>query len=148
MLLGLVWGGRQYAWSSAYVVAALAACGSSSTKPSKLSLSISEQGKAASFKAPKSAKGGLVDVTIKNSGKAPHGVQFVQYTGNHTVADALKQIASQSNKIPPWIKGNGASQRCLAATREARPSTCRRATTFSLTPPTWLGAPVLPRPRQ
>jgi hypothetical protein len=111
-------------------------------------LSISEQGKAASFKAPKSAKGGLVDVTIKNSGKAPHGVQFVQYTGNHTVADALKQIASQSNKIPPWIKGNGASQRCLAATREARPSTCRRATTFSLTPPTWLGAPVLPRPRQ
>jgi hypothetical protein len=92
---------------AAVVVAALAACGSSSSKPSKLSLSISEQGKAASFKAPKSAKGGLVDLTFKNSGKAPHGVQFVQYTGNHTAADVLKQIGSSSNKIPSWLKGNG-----------------------------------------
>jgi hypothetical protein len=88
-------------------VAALAACGSSSTKPSKLSLSISEQGKAASFKAPKSAKGGLVDVSFKNNGKAPHGVLFVQYTGNHTVADALKEIGSNSNKVPSWLKANG-----------------------------------------
>ncbi|MEK6251753.1 MAG: hypothetical protein AABM43_07385 [Actinomycetota bacterium] len=70
-------------------------------------MSISEQGKAASFKAPKSAKGGLVDVTIRNSGKTPHGVQFVQYTGNHTAADVLKQIGSGSNKVPSWIKGNG-----------------------------------------
>jgi hypothetical protein len=89
------------------VVAALAACGSSSTEPSKLSLSISEQGKAASFKAPKSAKGGLVDVSFKNNGKAPHGVLFVQYTGNHTVADALKEIGSNSNKVPSWLKANG-----------------------------------------
>jgi hypothetical protein len=89
------------------VVAALAACGSSSTEPSKLSLSISEQGKAASFKTPKSAKGGLVDVSFKNNGKAPHGVLFVQYTGNHTVADALKEIGSNSNKVPSWLKANG-----------------------------------------
>jgi hypothetical protein len=88
-------------------VAALAACGSSSTKPSKLSLSISEQGKAASFQAPKSAKGGLVDVSFKNNGKAPHGVQFVQYTGGHTAADVLKAIGSNSNKTPSWIRGLG-----------------------------------------
>jgi hypothetical protein len=86
---------------------ALAACGSSSTKPSKLSLSISEKGKAASFTVPKSAKGGLVDVSIRNDGKAPHGVQFVQYTGNHTQADALKQIGSNSNKVPTWLKAQG-----------------------------------------
>ena len=92
---------------AATVVAALAACGSSSTKPSKLSLSISEQGKKASFTAPKSAKGGLVDVTFKNSGKAPHGVQFVQYTGGHTAADVFKQIGAGSNKTPSWIKGLG-----------------------------------------
>ena len=89
------------------VVAALAACGSSSTEPSKLSLSISEQGKAASFKTPKSAKGGLVDVSFKNNGKAPHGVLFVQYTGNHTVADALKELGSNSSKVPSWLKANG-----------------------------------------
>jgi hypothetical protein len=86
---------------------ALAACGSSSTKPTSLSLSISEKGKTASFTAPKSAKGGLVDVTFKNDGKAPHGVQFIQYTGNHTAADVIKQLASGSNKTPDWLKGQG-----------------------------------------
>jgi len=92
---------------AAFAVAALAACGSSSTKPSKLSLSISEQGKVASFKAPKSAKGGLVDVSFTNNGKAPHGVQFVQATGGHTAADVLKAIGSNSNKTPSWIRGQG-----------------------------------------
>jgi hypothetical protein len=86
---------------------ALAACGSSSTKPTSLSLSISEKGKTASFQVPKSAKGGLVDVTFRNNGKAPHGVQFVQYTGNHTAADVIKEIGSGSNKTPAWIKGQG-----------------------------------------
>jgi len=92
---------------AAAAVAALAACGSSSTKPSKLSLSISEQGKAASFKVPKSTKGGLVDLSFQNNGKAPHGLQFVQYTAGHTAADVLKTVASGSNKTPSWIKGNG-----------------------------------------
>jgi hypothetical protein len=86
---------------------ALAACGSSSTKPSKLSLSISEKGKAASFTVPKSAKGGLVDVALKNNGKAPHGVEFIQYTGNHTMADVLKQLGGNTNKIPSWVKLSG-----------------------------------------
>jgi hypothetical protein len=87
---------------------ALAGCGgSSSTKATNLSLSISEQGKSASFKVPKSAKGGLVDVSFKNNGKAPHGVQFIQYTGNHTYADVQKQLGSNSNKVPSWLKAPG-----------------------------------------
>jgi hypothetical protein len=86
---------------------AVAGCGSSSTKASNLSLSISEQGKSASFKVPKSAKGGLVDVSFKNNGKAPHGVQFIQYTGNHTSDDVLKQLGTNSPKTPDWIRGLG-----------------------------------------
>jgi len=86
---------------------ALAGCGSSSTKPTALNLSISEKGKSAAFTAPKSTKGGLVAVSFKNDGKSPHGVQFVQYTGDHTASDVLKQIASNTNKIPNWIKGQG-----------------------------------------
>jgi hypothetical protein len=86
---------------------ALAGCGSSSTEPSKLSLSISEQGKKASFTAPKSTKGGLVDLSFKNNGKAPHGVQLVQYTGDHTYAEVLKQLGSGSDKTPEWIRGQG-----------------------------------------
>jgi hypothetical protein len=86
---------------------ALVGCGSSSTKATKLSISLSEQGKKASFQAPKSAKGGLVEVSFKNLGKDPHGVQFIQYTGNHTAADVLKEVAAGSNKTPDWIKGQG-----------------------------------------
>ena len=85
-------------------VFALAACGSSSTKPTKVAVSISEQGKAASLKVPKSFKGGLVEIDFKNDGKAPHGVQLIQYTGSHTSADVEKQLGSSGNKIPSWIR--------------------------------------------
>lgn len=81
-----------------------AGCGGGSDTPTKLSLSISEQGKTAAFKGPSSAEGGLVAVRLANKGKAPHGVQFIQYSGDHTVADVKKQLGSNSNKIPSWIK--------------------------------------------
>jgi hypothetical protein len=92
------------------VVAGLlvAGCGSSkSSSPTPLNMSIAEKGKAASFTAPASAKGGLVTVKLTNSGKAPHGVQFIQYTGGHTMADVLQQLGGKSNAIPPWAKLEG-----------------------------------------
>jgi hypothetical protein len=89
--------------------ALIAGCGGSSNpKPTKLSLSISEQGKAATFQAPKTASGGLTEVSLANKGKAPHGVQFIQYTGNHTAADVQQQLGnSSSNVIPEWVKLQG-----------------------------------------
>jgi hypothetical protein len=82
----------------------VAGCGSSDkSSPTALNLSISEQGKAASFTAPASAKNGLVDVKLTNNGKAPHGVQFIQYADGHTMDDVLKQLGSNSNAIPDWI---------------------------------------------
>jgi hypothetical protein len=88
--------------------AVVAGCGGSSNpKPTALNLSISEQGKTASFQAPKTTKGGLVDVTLANKGQAPHGVQFIQYTSGHTAADVQKQLGSNSNKVPDWLKAEG-----------------------------------------
>jgi plastocyanin len=88
--------------------AAIAGCGgSSSTNPTTLSLKISEQGKAASFQAPKSAKGGLVKVELANQGKAPHGVQFIQYASGHSMNEVLQQLGGNSNVIPPWAKLEG-----------------------------------------
>jgi hypothetical protein len=86
---------------------ALAGCGGGGTEATKLPISISEQGKKASFTAPKSTKGGLVDLTFTNKGKAPHGVQFVQYTGDHTAQDALQAVGSNSPKTPEWLRGEG-----------------------------------------
>jgi plastocyanin len=98
-------------WLAAAAVTAAAyaaiGCGSSSTEPTKVSMSISEQGQAATLKAPKSFKGGLVEIDFKNDGKAPHGVQLLQYKGDHTSDDALKQLGSNSNKIPEWLRALG-----------------------------------------
>jgi hypothetical protein len=94
--------------AAAIGAAAVAGCGGSSNpKPTALNLSISEQGKSASFQAPKTTKGGLVEVTLANKGKAPHGVQFVRYTGDHTVADAQKQLNSNANTVPDWLRAEG-----------------------------------------
>ncbi len=76
----------------------------SSNSPATLSMKISEKGQKASYQVPKSAPGGLVAVNLTNQGKAPHGVQFIQYTGGHSQDDVLKQLGSNSNKIPSWIK--------------------------------------------
>jgi hypothetical protein len=81
----------------------VAGCGGGGNDtPSSLSVSIS--GKTATFDAPSSAEAGLVTVQLKNKGELPHGLQFIQYTGDHTVADVKKQLASNSNAIPDWIK--------------------------------------------
>src|SRR4029079_9638998 len=80
---------------------------STTSAPATLSLKISEKGQTASYQAPKSTAGGLVTVNLANQGKAPLGVEFIQYTGGHSEADVLKQLGGNSNKIPTWIKLQG-----------------------------------------
>jgi hypothetical protein len=100
-----VWGAAPIAIG---VAAVIAGCGGGGkTEATKLSLSISEQGKNSSFQAPKTSKGGLVDVTLANKGKAPHGLQFIQYTEGHTAADVQKQLQANTNKVPDWLKAQG-----------------------------------------
>lgn len=109
-------------WLTAALLAlaalALAACGSSnksssssssssSAGPTTLSVSISEQGKAAKYTAPTSVKGGLVKLTLANNGKRPHGAQLVSLSGGHSAQEALKVIGSNSNKTPSWIRAEG-----------------------------------------
>src|SRR5436305_5045151 len=89
----------------------LGACGSSKSSSSSassassgrtLSLTISESGGKTQFTAPSTLQGGLVTVTLKNQGKAPHNAQLVLVRGNHTVADVLKQLTGNSAKTPSW----------------------------------------------
>src|SRR5690242_1794992 len=90
--------------------AAIAGCGGSdngSSNPTTLSLKIGENGKSVACQAPKTAKGGLVKVELANQGKAPHGVQFIQYANGHSQGEVLKLLGSNSNVIPPWVKLEG-----------------------------------------
>ncbi len=94
--------------AGATAMALIAGCGSSGDdSAATLSLKIGEEGKKASFQVPNSSEGGLVEVTLKNQGKAPHGVQFIQYTDGHSEEDVLKELGSNSEKIPAWIKLQG-----------------------------------------
>ena len=91
------------------VIGVLAGCGSSggSDEASVLKVGISEKGKAAKFSLPGTAESGLVEVKLTNTGKVPHGIQFVRYTGNHNEQDVLKEVASESRKTPDWILAEG-----------------------------------------
>jgi hypothetical protein len=81
--------------------------GGGNDSPTALKIGVSEKGKATSFEVPKSAEGGLVEVKLTNEGKAPHGVQFVRYEGDHTAQDALKVLGGESKKTPEWVRGEG-----------------------------------------
>jgi hypothetical protein len=100
------------------VVLSIAGCGSSSkssTSASKaaqpatttLALSISEAGKGAKFAGPASVAGGLVTLTLTNSGKAPHAAQLVRVLPGHTIEQALKTLGGESHKTPEWIRAEG-----------------------------------------
>jgi hypothetical protein len=86
---------------------ALAGCGGGGTTATTVNMSISEQGKKASLTVPKSAKGGLVDLTVRNNGKVPHGVQLIKYTGDHSAGDVLTQLGKNTNKVPEWLQAQG-----------------------------------------
>jgi hypothetical protein len=97
--------------------AILAGCGGSSstktsastasTTPTTLALSISEAGKTSKFAGPASVKGGVVTVQLTNSGKRPHGAQLILIEGGHTIEEAVKSIASESHKVPSWLRAEG-----------------------------------------
>ncbi len=94
----------------ALIGALISGCGSSSSSsntPTEMKFGVSESGKTATFSVPKSAEGGLVTLKLVNNGKAPHGLQLIQYTGNHTGKEALEEVASENEKIPDWIKAEG-----------------------------------------
>ncbi len=89
------------------LAAVLAGCGGGNSTPIALKIGVSEQGKEASFSLPKSVEGGLAEVTLTNEGKAPHGLQFVRYTGDHTAKEVIEEISGESEKTPDWIRGEG-----------------------------------------
>jgi uncharacterized cupredoxin-like copper-binding protein len=87
---------------------ALSGCGGSDeVQASKLSMSVAEQGKQATFSVPKSVKGGLVDVSLTNKGEVPHQAQLILIEGNHSAQDVLNTVGGNSRKTPDWIRGEG-----------------------------------------
>ncbi len=89
------------------LAAALVGCGGGDSTPIALNVGVSEQGNGVSYSLPKSVEGGLVGLTLTNEGKAPHGLQFVRYTGGHTAKEVLDIVSGESEETPDWIRGEG-----------------------------------------
>lgn len=88
-------------------VASLAGCGASGTpKPAALSVNVTQSGKTANYSAPKSVKGGVVNVVLTNRDSAPHFAQLVQIIGDHTLAD-VQQVIYANGKVPTWFRAAG-----------------------------------------
>src|SRR5205085_6613369 len=88
-------------------VLALAACGDnnkdkdkSSSQPTALNVTIDAAGKPT---VPASVDGGLTKLTVTNNSKQPNGLQLVRIDGNHTEAEVLKILGSESAPIPEWL---------------------------------------------
>lgn len=87
----------------------LAACGGGkkAAKATNVTVGISEAGKSAKYTMASSITGGLVHLSVSNTGKAPHSAQLALIQGNHTTQEALKVIQSQSPKTPDWLHAEG-----------------------------------------
>jgi len=94
----------------------LPACGSDDDessggggKPTKLAVEVTEPAKGkVAIEAPKSVEAGPVEITLKNSGKAPHVVQIVGVEGQHSVDDVKKAFDSpEGAPTPPWAHFSG-----------------------------------------
>ena len=83
---------------------------------------------------PRLRQGGLTDVALTNSGKAPHGAQFVLVTGGlHTFSRSCSRSAGRANSgksLRWWMRAEGGvGSRSARPVRARRPSTCPRART-------------------
>jgi hypothetical protein len=88
---------------------AISACGSSDTTPTKIAVTASggSSKERPTVEVPSSLKGGLVEVTLTNNGKARANAQFVRVDGDHGIDDIKKLLASDTTEIPEWIHGEG-----------------------------------------
>ena len=99
-----------------------------SAAPPEYTITASESGDAYKFDMPSDIKGGVVTITLDNSkGKEPHDFQLAELEG-HTLDDVLKQVASESATLEPWLKhGVGVNEampgKSTSATFELKPNT-------------------------
>ena len=88
----------------------LPACGSdddesSAAKPAKLPVEVTDPAKGkVAIQAPSSVKAGPVELTLTNSGKAPHVAQIVGVEGKHPVEEVIKKFLEKPEgaPTPPW----------------------------------------------
>ena len=88
-------------------------------QPASFQIEATAKGRNKALTFPSSVKAGVVELTLKNSDKAPRSAQIVRVEGDRTVDDVLKIVNAEETKIPDWIQDGGG----LAAVKPGQTAT-------------------------
>ncbi len=93
---------------AALATAGLAACGSDSEDPQKLSFKVTE-GKATTIAAPKSAEAGLAEITLTNESDSEADLQLIRVEGKHSAEEVVAGLgkAIEGQPFPEWFFAGG-----------------------------------------
>ena len=91
----------------AAALVALPACGGGETKPTVVKVETTGQGRNVQLKAPKSIKGGLVQLDLTNRSDGPRDAQIIRVEGDHSPAEFLRLLERRGGPIPDWVQDGG-----------------------------------------
>ncbi len=116
---------------AATVALAITACGSdeessSSSKPRKLAVEVTEQGQGKfGLEAPESVEAGVVEISLETPGdQTSHDAQLVRVEGDHSIDEVLEFIAKEGAPTPDWLfaaGGVGQTATGASATQQLAP---------------------------
>lgn len=74
------------------------------TKPARLTITVDDVGRNRfRYRAPRTVRGGLVEIRLRNMGEVPRKAQLWRIDGDHTIEEALRVRHPQ----PAWLKTAG-----------------------------------------
>jgi hypothetical protein len=87
----------------------LVACSDDKGKATALNVVVTEDGGQVKIDVPPSIKGGVVNLSLKNSGQGPHSLQFAKVAGDHTPDELVGELTNseQGAPVPDWISEGG-----------------------------------------
>jgi len=76
-------------------------------KPIPMAVAATGAGTRKAMTVPASLKAGLVNMTLTNSDTVPRSAQLLRIVGNHPIADVVKVVTGDGEKIPNWVQDGG-----------------------------------------
>lgn len=83
---------------------------SESAKPASVTFETTDPSRGkVSIETPKTIEAGVVELTLKNSGKGPHDAQLVRVDGDQTAKEVIENVteAGEGAGTPDWAHGGG-----------------------------------------
>ncbi len=90
-------------------ITVLAGCGDDDgEEATDLAVTITEAEDRVNIGIPANIDGGVVNLSLTNSGQGPHSLQFIKVEGDHTIAEWLAFLDSEGpGPVPDWISEGG-----------------------------------------